>query len=251
MATRKVRDQRRQVRRHDGYRRTCGYNYKRCQGSDSGGHGAVASSDSHAATVHGPGARTDDGSARSAWPGRAGGHTTNGHGQGTAAEHDQKTRYGSGATYVISPLTFSSFLLKNPVHRHGSKHQCHLPTCPLCCVCIYHVLIGIERYSCCSGLVTVDRGITSALEIYNANMWSHGGQRSLVIQNWRLSEKRTRLRLTVHYTYFLATWSFPHAPQLFPTNRTVHHILPVAARNASLSVRCRKGGTRAASRRQS
>lgn len=76
MATRKVRDQRRQVRRHDGYRRTCGYNYKRCQGSDSGGHGAVASSDSHAATVHGPGARTDDGSARSAWPGRAGGHTT-------------------------------------------------------------------------------------------------------------------------------------------------------------------------------
>lgn len=49
MATRKVRDQRRQVRRHDGYRRTCGYNYKRCQGSDSGGHGAVASSDSHAA----------------------------------------------------------------------------------------------------------------------------------------------------------------------------------------------------------
>lgn len=88
MATRKVRDQRRQVRRHDGYRRTCGY--KRCQGSDSGGHGAVASSDSHAATVHGPGAMTHDGSARSAWPGRAGGRMTNGHGQGMRSKRARK-----------------------------------------------------------------------------------------------------------------------------------------------------------------
>lgn len=99
----------------------------------------------------------------------------------TVAKHDQKTRYGSGATPVISSLTFSLFLAQEPVHGHAcSKHQCHLPTCPPCCACIYHVLICSERYKCNNGLVVVARCTTNALEIYSVNMWSHGGQRSFL-----------------------------------------------------------------------
>lgn len=51
---------------------------------------------------------------------------------------------------------------------------------------------------------------------------------SSVIRNWRLREKRTRLRPTEPYMYFLATWSFPRTPQLFPTSRMPHHMLPVS-----------------------